>query len=166
MTTERKITGLLRKDDGTLEYVTFRLVDGVPCDGLGQALVDTYEDEQLLGWAFAEARVYRTDAGREVLFPADLAADPATNLAELMGRRDETCALYDAHSGAPLVPADDPADYEVLKELDAGDPTFAAVRGPSGQLDVYGPHPGMLHRDALNDPDDLAAWVEANYPGN
>jgi hypothetical protein len=76
MARESKITGLLRKDDGTLEYVTFRLVEGQVCDGLGQALEATDETEELVGWPFTEARVYRNMVGREILFPADLEADP------------------------------------------------------------------------------------------
>jgi hypothetical protein len=72
------------------------------------------------------------------------------------------CPLIDAPSGT-VVP-DDPRDYEVLGTYRAGGHEWHAVRGPSGQIDVCGPEDGDLHRDVLTDADELAAWVEENYP--
>jgi hypothetical protein len=72
------------------------------------------------------------------------------------------CLLIDSPSGT-VVP-DDPRDYEVLGTYRTGGHAWHAVRGPSGQIDVHGPEDGNLHRDVLTDANELAAWVEENYP--
>lgn len=86
-----------------------------------------------------------------------------TTLADLMARiGDDSADLIDAPTG--VVIGDSPVDYEVLAVTMIGGYLFAAVVGPSSQIDVYGPHPGTLNRDALADVSGLAAWVGTNYP--
>lgn len=81
----------------------------------------------------------------------------------------ETSSLWDASSGREIVgeagEPDDPADYEVLASHRGGGYGWAAVCGPSGAIDVYGPDSGELRRDVICDPERLAVWVDENFPG-
>ncbi|HBI46255.1 MAG TPA: hypothetical protein DDY78_25885 [Planctomycetales bacterium] len=71
--------------------------------------------------------------------------------------------LWESLSHQPV--GDRPEEYEVLSVIEVGGQTFAAVRGSSGKLDVYGPSAGELHRDALAWFEELSFWVKDRYAG-
>lgn len=95
------------------------------------------------------------------------------NLKELLDRREyEDQTLYVAQSGREISDENGTLDraecYAVLSQTECDGFEFAAVRGPSGQIDVATFHDGCrLHQDvlAIGDERELTMWVAQNYPG-
>ncbi|MDE2095704.1 MAG: hypothetical protein KGL39_00475 [Patescibacteria group bacterium] len=67
------------------------------------------------------------------------------NLTEYREQKSHEENLYDARTGRPLEPTDNPADYTVLDTR--GPNGGIVVRGPSGHIDEYGPEDGRMLRE-------------------
>lgn len=71
--------------------------------------------------------------------------------------------IYDSPTG--ILTGDSPADYTVLRVIEVGGYSFAAVQHKARiGIDVIGPEPDQLHSDVLSSVHELDMWVKEYYP--